>query len=144
MPTLSQTESPTEPPSDAPSSNPSSMPSASAVPSSNPSSLPSVSAAPSSSAAQSPTCSLVTITSTSSITVGIYSQPLLNGANDVSDCGTESDNLVSIVKNFIKTDDEFTAFTTDQSITITSFRDPSLADKLAAMNIFFITDFLYG
>eukprot|EP00984_Skeletonema_dohrnii_P031598 scaffold24269_cov142-Skeletonema_dohrnii-CCMP3373.AAC.3 len=70
------------------------------------------------------------------------SQPLLNGANDVGDCGTESDNLVSIVKNFIKTDDEFTAFTTDtdQSITITSFGDPSLADKLAAMNIFFMVD----
>jgi hypothetical protein len=63
-------------------------------------------------------------------------QPNLNGHS--GSCGTESDNLVSIVKNFIVTDGAFASFAIDESIK--SFADSSLASKLASMRFFFMVD----
>ena len=51
------------------------------------------------------------------------------------DCGDESQNLVSIVRNFIANDVAFQNFDVDQSIA--SFADPAFASKLAALSFFF-------
>ena len=70
--------------------------------------------------------------------VGIYMQPNLNGASAPGLCHAETYNLVSIVKNFIKTDGGFSSFTIDESIT--DFNDPALVSKLASMRFFFMVD----
>jgi len=70
--------------------------------------------------------------------VGVYMQPYLNGAAFHGYCHAESYNLVSIVKNFIKTDGGFSTFGVDESIT--SFGDSALASKLASMGFFFMVD----
>ena len=74
--------------------------------------------------------------------VGIYAQDFINGARNTNDCGTETDNLISIVKSFIQTDGSFASFTIDESIT--SLSDPLLASKLAAMRFFFMVDMEAG
>ena len=70
--------------------------------------------------------------------VGVYMQPSLNGASAPGTCHAESYNLVSIVKNFIKSDGSFSSFTVDESII--DFGDPDLASKLASMRFFFMVD----
>ena len=53
-------------------------------------------------------------------------------------CDDESQNLVSIVRNFIANDVAFENFDVDQSIA--SFADPAFASKLAALSFFFMVD----
>jgi len=77
--------------------------------------------------------------------VGVYMQDNLNGPRGMGSCGTESDNILSIVKNFIQMDGSFSSFTVDESIA--SFSDPLLSSKLASMRFFFMVDMegsLYG
>ena len=77
--------------------------------------------------------------------VAIYMQPALNGGTYPGACHTESFNLVSIMKNFIKSDGDFSSFSVDQSIT--TFNDEALESKLAAMSFFLMVDIerkLYG
>jgi len=69
--------------------------------------------------------------------VGVYMQPNLSGASG-GGCGTESENLVSIVKNFIQTDGAFSSFVVDESVT--TFGDTNLASKLASMKFFLMVD----
>jgi hypothetical protein len=69
--------------------------------------------------------------------VGIYMQSGLNGAS-AGDCATESSNIVSIVKSFMKTDAAFTSFEVDESIT--TYADSSLASKLASIRFFLMVD----
>ena len=53
-------------------------------------------------------------------------------------CDDESQNLVSIVRNFIANDKAFQNFDVDESIA--SFADPAFASKLAALSFFFMVD----
>ena len=53
-------------------------------------------------------------------------------------CGDESQNLLSIVRNFIANDVAFENFDVDESIA--SFADPAFASKLAALSFFFMVD----
>ena len=67
-------------------------------------------------------------------------QNSLNGADvpGTGTCYTETFNLVSIVKNFMKTDGRISSFSVDESIK--SFNNPDLAYKLASMRFFLMVD----
>jgi hypothetical protein len=117
----------------------------STVPSSQPSETPSVSwptSQPSSQSSGQPSIkpSLSIQPTCSQSTVGIYSQSGLNGPP--GSCSNENDNLLSIVRHFIKIDGEFSKFTANDSIQ--GFNDPDLASKLNALSFFFMTDMEAG
>ena len=124
-----QPPDPIQPPK-VPSTEPSSSsgPSLSLDPSLEPSSSsgPSLSSEPSLSSAPS-TC----------FNVGVYSQPHLNSQPPYP-CSTETDNLKSIIKHFIKSDSSFAGLNLDESIE--SLGDELLKQKLSALKMFIMPD----